>query len=140
MEEEEQPCWARGTKFTLSCSFKTTAGQAGRVDAPPPPLALEPGRWWTACPREEDTAQGHTAQPERYRGSGLKEQYWASEAMEGRPARGQRRRLSPRAPPEAGMVASSPRATAAPQCCGSTRALSWVRRTTRHCPRLEPWV
>lgn len=33
VEEEEEPCWARETKFTLSCSFKTTAGQGERVDA-----------------------------------------------------------------------------------------------------------
>lgn len=34
VEEEEEPCWARETKFTLSCSFKTTAGQGERLDAP----------------------------------------------------------------------------------------------------------
>lgn len=33
VEEEEEPCWARETKFTLSCSFKTTAGQGERIDA-----------------------------------------------------------------------------------------------------------
>lgn len=33
-EEEQQPCWTRETKFTLSCSFKTTARQGGRADAP----------------------------------------------------------------------------------------------------------
>lgn len=41
-EEEPPPCWARETKFTLSCSFKTTAGQGERVDAPRR-VALEPG-------------------------------------------------------------------------------------------------
>lgn len=65
-EEEEEPCWARGTKFTLSCSFKTTAGQGERVDA----LRLGPGarseecrackEKALLCPRRK-TAQGHIA-------------------------------------------------------------------------------
>lgn len=40
-EEQQQPCWARETKFTLSCSFKTIAGQGGGWM--PPILALELG-------------------------------------------------------------------------------------------------
>lgn len=68
VEEEQQPCWARETKFTLSCSFKTTARQGGRVDAP----AVWP---WSqgggaqglpgeglCLPEEDDIAQGHVAQ------------------------------------------------------------------------------
>lgn len=68
---EQQPCWATGTKFTLFCSFKTIAGQGGRVDAP----QFGPGA--RACPRRTQhkgtlPTAGNTAQPERYRGSGLK--------------------------------------------------------------------
>lgn len=34
VEKKEEPCWAKETKFTLSCSFKTTAGQGKKLDTP----------------------------------------------------------------------------------------------------------
>uniref|UniRef100_K9IIK8 Putative vacuolar sorting protein vps24 n=1 Tax=Desmodus rotundus TaxID=9430 RepID=K9IIK8_DESRO len=56
-EQQQQPCWARKTKFTLSCSFKTTAGQGGRGDARS--LALEPGPRSTAPARRGHSTRAH---------------------------------------------------------------------------------
>lgn len=80
-EEEEEPCWARETRFTLSCSFKTTTGQGERVDA----LQFGPGARTEECRACKEKAllcpsrktqhkgtlpmAGYTTQPERYRGS-----------------------------------------------------------------------
>lgn len=80
MEGEQEPCWARDTKFTLSCSFKTTAGQGERAGASAlGPRATAEEYWPTeegsALPGERTQHKGTlpmagtTTQPERYRGS-----------------------------------------------------------------------
>lgn len=81
---EEQPCWAKETKFTLSCSFKTTDGQGGRVAAPAvwSQSRAEKHRAClerrSACLRTRTQHKGtspmagHRTQPERYRGLHLK--------------------------------------------------------------------
>lgn len=57
-EEEEEPCWARETKFTLSCSFKNTAGHAQRVGASAVWPRRQSGVMWGLCGEGRSPAQG----------------------------------------------------------------------------------
>lgn len=125
-EEQQQPCWARETKFTLSCSFKTIAGQGwGWI---PPSLALELRHRSTGPAR----GGGHSTRahcPWRGTRPSLKDKGIMLKAVLGAaghgrlPCKGQWRRLRQ-------GQATCPRARAAPQGHGRTRAQNWVRHTT----------
>lgn len=61
VEKKEEPCWAKETKFTLSCSFKTTAGQGKQLDAPAARTGMQGLCGEGLCPAEQRTQHKGTS-------------------------------------------------------------------------------